>query len=400
MLLEMIDYYTWSIIIFIVILGLLIYKDRKHFERDAFILVRRTLHGRDFISNIGKNHPLFWKIMGNIAIIAVFVASILTLGWMVYNVYDILISEIAMPALAAVIPTTSTTATIGPGYFAVPFWFWVIPIILLLVVHEGFHGIMSGREGVKIKSMGVGILAVLPLAFVEPDEKQIVKKPMMSQLRIFAAGSYANFLVAGISALILMFGFVGLSLVSGVGFSGYTEGYPAADVNLTGIITKINDYDIHTTDDLHKALLEIGAGQEVTIETLLVHNDGSFETLTYTLVTAAGPEGTDDEKGYIGITFEGINPNMNILRPEYEPYREVIVFIQGLIYFMFLINLGVGLFNTFPIKFLDGGRMFELVFLRISKKKGPTMMKALTFFTLIVILLNIALPFIKPLFMV
>ena len=72
----------------------------------------------------------------------------------------------------------------------------------VLVVHEFGHGIISRVEGVRIKSIGVLLLAVLPGAFVEPDEEDIEKSKRISKLRIFAAGSIFNLSLAAVALLL------------------------------------------------------------------------------------------------------------------------------------------------------------------------------------------------------
>jgi len=56
---------------------------------------------------------------------------------------------------------------------------------VVVVVHEGcMHN--SAAQRIKIKTSD-GFFRVLPLAFVEPDEKQLGKRPLWQQLRVFAA---------------------------------------------------------------------------------------------------------------------------------------------------------------------------------------------------------------------
>jgi len=398
-MMEIIDYYALSVVIFILLLVIILYKDRKHVERESVLFLRRTQRGKQFIVNLATSHPKFWKWVGNLGVCVGFFVSVFGLYYLIDNIYQIIINPISIPGLAAVVPSLSTTATFGPGYFAVPFWYWIIAIAMLVVIHEGFHGIMFAAERVKIKSLGVGLLAVIPLAFVEPDEKQAAKKPAASQLRAFAAGSFGNFVLAGVMALLLSTAFTGLFAPSGVAFAGVIEGYPAEQNNLTGIIVMINDYDIKTFEDIHVALKEIGADQPVTIKTMTLNDDGTRDYKTFNLITSAPPADYEDQdKGFIGITFGG-TPDVSLVKSEFANYEGIIVFFQGLVFFVFLLNFGVGIFNLLPIKPLDGGLMWELLLTRASPKNGKKMAKVLAYATLIIIIINFALPFIKPLFM-
>ena len=208
------------------------------------------------------------EIIGIIGVAAGFIISGYTFLWLIGNSVNIMTSGAAEASFMFVLPSASPEANMGPGYLAVPFWYWIISIGLLIVVHEGFHGIMAAMEKVRIKSLGWGLLAVIPLAFVEPDEEELQKKSASSQLRVFAAGSFANFLLAGVCLLIGATVFSGMVASTGVAYQGVFADYPAEEVNLTGMIIRIDDYDIRTTDDLSIALREIGHNKTVTIYTL------------------------------------------------------------------------------------------------------------------------------------
>ena len=90
------------------------------------------------------------------------------------------------------------------------FFYWIISIFILATIHEFAHGVVSKLHNVKVKSSGIGFLSILvpiiPLAFVEPDEKALIKKSSKKQLAVFAAGPLANilfaFIVLGFSLLI------------------------------------------------------------------------------------------------------------------------------------------------------------------------------------------------------
>ncbi len=451
------DVYSLSVLVFIILLCLIVYRDRKNFRREFILLLRRTQKGREVLKKIAESHPGILKWMGNISVLIGFFASI----WIFYQLLSITFENLLVPqpfpAAGLLLPSPSPEAQIGPGYFAVPFWYWIISIALLALVHEGFHGVMALREKVRIKSLGWGLLAVIPLAFVEPDENQLKRKPKIAQLRVFSAGSFANFCLAGVSFLMLSCLAYTCFQPIGVSFSGYPgiklnqsdiltpvnlsgldpqeiialntthgilitragmlnlskkqielyEDYPAFRVNLTGVIIRIENFTIREPEDLKKALFEIGPGKEIEIETL---------NRTYRLVTAAEPEpefrpnlnlfllvvsehllpGISDyflpeetwsqiklkqkfwewasgspllegratgkleelqrkaenakRSGFLGIS--GVVARIEVLTG-LEPYKPILDFFQGLLFWLFLINLGVGAFNLLPIRGLD-----------------------------------------------
>ena len=115
---------------------------------------------------------------------------------------------------------------------------------------------------------GFAFLGPILAAFVEPDEKALQKRGFWTQARIFAGGSFANFILAGIAVLIMGFAFTGMYTNVGVIYQGLTPEYPAADANMTGYITQINGQDINSVEDLSKVLDVVSPGDVVNIKTV------------------------------------------------------------------------------------------------------------------------------------
>lgn len=380
---ELMDLYLLSVISFAVILALLVWKDRKNFKRDGILLLRRTKFGRGFIRRTGRRFPRFWKVLGTIGVFFCFGASIYIFYFLIERLVGFLMFPASMPPLGVVLPTPAATGTIAPGVFLVPFWHWIISITVLVLVHEGLHGIMSAMEKTRIKSLGVGILAILPLAFVEPDEKQLEKKGSWAQLRVFAAGSWANFMTAGVVLAAFTLFISSIYIPLGVGFTALHEGYPAYQVNMTGVITRIEQVEIKTYQDLNRTMAGIMPGRGITIYTAVLKGDGSYEENIYSLTTTERPDNLSSG-GYIGIA--GLS-NVQTLKDGFIPYTAPLQFIGGLLAFLLIINLGVGLFNLLPLKPLDGGRMWEILIKKVAPKRGDMIMRRLGNFTLLLLLL-------------
>ncbi len=83
-----------------------------------------------------------------------------------------------------------------------PLGYGLIALVTVIVVHEFAHGILARAEGIRIKSIGVLLLAIIPGAFVEPDEEEVKKANRLSKLRIYAAGSIFNIGFAAIALVI------------------------------------------------------------------------------------------------------------------------------------------------------------------------------------------------------
>jgi membrane-associated protease RseP (regulator of RpoE activity) len=378
------DWYAVSAIVFIAILIVIFYRDRKNVKRESILLLRRTKRGKELLVRLGRRFPRFWKGVGFVAVGVGFAASVYFLYAIGENLAKLLTGEIKLGA-GLVIPSLTQEVSIGPGYFAIPFWYWIISIAMLFVVHEGMHGIMAVREKIRIKTLGWGLLVVFLLAFVEPDEKQVAKKKPMQQLRFFAAGSFGNFLLAGLSVLIISIISVSMFTQAGVAYSGLMEGYPAERVNLSGVITGINSYDIRNITDFSAALDEIGPGETVTIYTMA----GGKENRTFVLTTVQRPNATE-ESGFIGIagvgTYLAIGAGL-------RPYSGLIFFIHELFFFVFLLNFAIAMVNLLPLKPFDGGRMWELVFKKIAPGHSRQLVWGLGLFTLFLLIGNFVVPF-------
>ncbi len=374
------DLYLLSVLAFVAVLVLIVCRDRKNFEREGIVLLRRTQFGRGFIKRTGERFPRFWKALGTIGVFFGFGASVYIVYFLIERLVGFLMAPASMPPLGIVLPTAAATGTIAPGVFLVPFWHWIISIGVLVLVHEGLHGIMSAREKTRIKSLGWGILAVIPLAFVEPDEKQLEKRGAWAQLRVFAAGSWANFMTAGVALAALTLFMSSIYTPLGVGFTAVHEGYPAHQINLTGVITGINQEEIGAYGDLNRTMAGIEPGRSITIHTVILRDSG-YEEKTFFLTTVERPDNLSG--GYIGIV--GLN-NVQRLRVELVAYSGPLQFIGGLLAFLLIINLGVGLFNLLPLKPLDGGRMWEILIKRLAPKRGDMIVRRLGHFILLVLL--------------
>ncbi len=526
------DWYLVSVLVFVAILAALVYRDRRKFTRESIFLLRRTKRGRGLIIKLGTRFPRGWRLVGYVSVATGFIVSVLGLKMLADNVVKAFVSKAAAPSLALLLPSPTSQAVWGYGFLAVPFWYWIICLALLVLVHEGLHGVFAAREQVRIKSLGFGILAVIPLAFVEPDERQLEKKGVWPQLRVFSAGSFANFMLAGLTFLIIIWMSNAIFSASGVDFGSmgnppypaaqiemldvekigdYSvhsiddiknslamfgendtieiktanntfylrkslfviqmnesqgklivfEDYPAVRAGLEGTIIKIDDHDIKDYLDLSLALEKTGPGQPVTVVTK-VDDEEHVSTLTPIIKPLPPPyepdawihffgvmehaipgtiefyhsageawaglvgqrtgitwdhiqykmglwewvssnypllEGRADlemdrlramleshpRPGFIGIT--GVTSNYE-LKASLEPARPPLEFIEGLLFFLFMINLGVGIVNLLPIKPLDGGRMWDVVLHRYVPRYSKRIIKALGIFTLLLLVAN------------
>jgi membrane-associated protease RseP (regulator of RpoE activity) len=368
----MIDLYSLSVIVFFAFLGILIYRDRKNLEIKYILVMKRTKRFRDIIDKIAKKSPLFWKIVGTIAIV-------ICLFFMVQGVYILFTTQ---PAVQFVLPTPSSIGSSGPGYILIPFWFWIITIFSILVPHELFHGIMARAEKIKLKSVGLLLLAIFPGAFVEPDEKEVKKAKVLTKLRIFSMGSFANFLVSFLIFYLTLYLIWPLSVSPGINLLNVTQGAPAdlAGLKPGMILTEVNGKKIVPTYTEYlngSSYLHDELGNAKPNDSVMIKSDGNAYN-----VKLGFNEKTNST--YMGITYAPLFK----VNPEF--FLGVLI---PLLTMISLFSLAVGIVNILPIYPLDGGLIIQAITDKYAKKKSKQIVRIITYLVLIILIYSFFKPF-------
>ena len=147
--------------------------------------------------------------------------------------------------------------------------------------------------------------------------------------------------------------------------------FPAINAGLKGTIIEVNGEEIKDYEDLVNMLDNKKPGDELSIKT-----NYNGELIEKEIILVGSP--LDPNKGIIGIS-NGINIEQNMAEvfaglfkkpfTEYKIRNEFLGFIYYMIFWIFLINLLVGLFNMLPVSILDGGRFFYLTVWAITKNE-------------------------------
>ena len=272
----------------------------------------------------------------------------------------------------------------------VPLGYGLIALATVLIVHEFSHGILAIVEKINVKSVGLMLFAILPGAFMEPDEDEMNKSKKSSKLRIYAAGSMANITLAVIALLIVSA--VGSFVIPatfeehGIEIDRVVGDSPASKVLKEGmIIESIDNHKINDSSSYIDAVDTFKPGQNITIGT----DQGD-----YSLVLDKNPN--NDSKGYMGVQatkhYELNNEVANI-------YGDSLPWIWFTVLELFqwiaMLNLGIGLFNLLPIKPLDGGHMFEtLLSYKMSEHFYKPIVNALSLVLGMIIIFSIIYGFI------
>ena len=356
-------------------------------------LMWRTDWGKNFIERISQNKP-FWRRVGDVWVVTVFIIMILMFSLLLWQA-----------TLAWQIPKTSAVSPkmmIGlPGLNPViPLWYGILALVIAMVIHEFSHGILSRVADVKVKALGL-LLFFFPVgAFVEPDEEGMKSMKKWERMRLYAAGPGSNMVVA----VVFSFLFSSVMVASlepaedGLLLYSVSADYGGAEAGLEPwmLLTAIDEEEIENTDDWQRIMNSTYAGQTVNVSVL---NRGDQEIYSVTLSDKGSYylkyypdyyESWMSGKGFMGVAAENpkivtdnlANPTENILLyislpfaklqpfPEhftsiYEPAGAVGVLPDNLFwilanafYWIFWLNLMVGLTNALPAVPLDGGFIF------------------------------------------
>lgn len=302
---------------------------------DFFIAMWRTKRLLGFIDRVSRANRCFWKVYSDIGI---------ALGYMGMAYVFFMLLTTALKTLQTKESPAGVQLVI-PGV-TIPLWYGLIGLAVVIIVHELSHGVVARAEGLPLKSVGLVLLAVIPGAFVEPDEEELLKAPLRSRLRVYGAGSLANVLTAILAALLISYAVSPLLTPNGVEVGGVIKGTPADGVLQKGdVILAINGESTKTMEEFITIMNKTKPRETITLRVL---RDGQELNLQLTLTENPDNPG----KGFIGI-----HPVQHVASR--VGHEGVILPLFFALYWIYVLNIGIGLMNLFPLVPLDGGRMLD-----------------------------------------
>jgi membrane-associated protease RseP (regulator of RpoE activity) len=315
---------------------------------------------------------------------------------MINIAYLIQTGVITQPALSFALPVPSEQVIVSPGFIGIPFWFWIIVISIILIPHEAFHGIIARAEKIKLRDVGLLLLAIFPGAFVEPDEKQLKKSKLMTKLRIFSAGSFIN-IVIGVLIILLVQNVIWSPNIGGILITNVVESTPADELGLRPgmVIESINNRKTTMNFDEYSFLILMISDsntEEITgyISGLILFRELSnyspgdtvelnVDGNSYDLKLAEHPE-------IEGFPYIGINSTLNT---NDASLFSVAFPLLGL---MATLSILVGAFNILPLYPLDGGLIVQSIAERFAKKRAKHIVIGITTIILVVIIFSFVGP--------
>ena len=335
------------------------------------------------------------RVFADVSVIAGFLMMGFAFWFLFSNILNFFVQPTEFAELTVLIPGVTLTSGSAIMYF-------LLSIPIVLVVHEGAHGIVGVMEKIGIKTGGFAIFIAMFAGFVEPDEEQFSKAKKISRLRLIGAGPTSNVIFAFALGAILFTNPMFAMIVPEPFLSSFYEeaedgvlvlslidggGAQQAGIQENDVIIKINDVNIASAIDLQKNPLEPGELVDVTIL-----RDGSEVVFPVTIM--ASPD--DPDRGLIGIMRNDQPP-----KPIYNFIDWGLDTPMGFQFSMFLlwlwmISFFIGIINMLPLPILDGGKFIHTIIDgKISEKAVNGAMMTVYAFTFIIFGLNIGLSYFK-----
>ena len=368
-------------LIFYGLLVLFYIKNKKKFSKEGLLLLYRTKLGLLLMDKLAKKYPKLLNFLGYFSVFIGFIGMLSIFYILIKGTYGLIFVPDSAPVLAPVLPGISI-----PGLPVLSFWHWIIAIFFVAVIHEFAHGVYARLYNIKIKSSGFAFLGPILAAFVEPDEKIMKKASNKKQLTIISAGPFINIVLGFLFLLFFIFIFLPLQsnlfVVDGVNIVNVEQNSPAALSGLTSgtLITQINNEEVLDQGRL-VTVIQDSNGESVNFIT----DKGEFEVK---------PEFKND-KYYVGVS---VTNNVVVKSNIPEFILPLVKWFNMLIYWLWVISLGIGLFNLLPLGPIDGGRMFYVAMLSFfNDRKAMQIFKVVSFISLTLIVINL-LPYLLKLF--
>ena len=364
-------------------------KLEKHgFTIKAYSLTYKNTQVQSMLSKMLTRTKRGIRVFADVSVIAGFLMMGFAFWFLLSNISNFFVEPTEFAELTVLIPGVTLTSAPAILYF-------LLSIPIVLVIHEGAHGIVATLEKIKIKTGGFAIFIALFAGFVEPDEKEFDDARKISKLRVIGAGATSNVIFAfALGAILLTNPLFALILPEpflewfydapdGVGIISIIEGSGAEKAGLqkNDVITGIDDIAIITPVDFQKADLKPGDTVTVTVQ-----RDGQLLQLPVEIM----PSPDDPDKGLVGIMRDSAfyKPVYNFI--EWDP--QVSMFLLWL----WMISFFIGIINMLPLPILDGGKfIYTIIEKKASERKINAIMFSIYGITFAIFGLNIALSYMK-----
>jgi len=360
------------------------------FEIKAYSIVYKNEGMQSVLTKMLTRTRRGIRVFADVSVVAGFLMMGFAFWFLISNVSKFFVEPTEFAVVTVLIPGITLTSPSAILNF-------LLSIPIVLIIHEGAHGIVATLEKIKIKTGGFAIFIAMFAGFVEPDEEDFDKAKKISKLRVIGAGATANVLFALVLGVILLTNPLFAIILpepllstfyeppEGVFIISLIEGSGAEKAGLlpNDIITSINDVRIVSPIDFQK--IELIPGETVTVSVIR-----DTQELQFPVEIMVSPD--DPDKGLVGI----MRDNSFAFKPIYNFIEWNNPQFSFFLLWLWMISFFIGIINMLPLPILDGGKFIHsIIDKKISDKAVNGLMLGIYSFTFILFGLNIGLSYVK-----
>ena len=391
---ELVDFLTNNAIIYVLVAWVAILAGAKALklenrgvELKFYSLVYKNRDVQDILTRMLGRTRRGIRVFADVSVVAGFLMMGFAFWFLLSNAAKFFVEPQGFAELTVLIPGVTLVSPEAIAYF-------MLSIPIVLVMHEGAHGIVATLERIKIKTGGFAIFVAMFAGFVEPDEDEFNRAKKVSRLRVIGAGATSNVIFAMALGLILLtnplFALVlpepllstFYDIPEDVVIRSILEGYGAEQAGLltNDIITSIGDVQLLSPADFIN--LDLVPGQTVPVD---IVRDGQPMRFDVEIMESRDDPG----RALLGIT-----------RDTHQPILDFIVWdnphVTMFVLWLWMISFFIGIINMLPLPILDGSKFIHTIIEgKASERTVTVVMYGVYAFTFVLFALNIALSAIK-----
>ena len=373
-----------------IILAKLFKLNNYGFDIKLYSITYKNYTVQNIFTRILRRTKFLVSSFANVSILSGFIMMFFAFWFLSNNITSFFIKPTEFAEMTLLIPGVTLTSTSSIMYF-------LLSIPIVLVMHEGAHGIVATLEKIKIKSGGFAVFIAMFAGFVEPDEKEFSNAKRISKLKVISAGATSNVLFSLLLSCILITNPL-FAIILPEPFLSFFYEIPEgvkiisvmkdSDAEISGlqsndIIISINNINIKSPIDFKK--IELNPYE--VVEVVVSRNN---QELKFMVTTIENPNELGN--GLIGI----IRDNSLSYKPLYNFLEWKNQDVSMFLIWLWMISFFIGIINMLPLPILDGGKFIQCIIeKKTSEKTNNIIMWIIYSGTLILFVTNISLSYIK-----
>jgi membrane-associated protease RseP (regulator of RpoE activity) len=327
----------------------------------------------NLMDRVAHKNSALWLILSNIGLA-------FSIGLMAFSVYFLTnnLLRFVFPAIGQATQVFPAIPVLVIRLYWLPYFAFAVAVIAL--THELAHGISARLEDVPILSTGVFAFVLFFGAFVEQDDKEFEKAPILTRLRMLASGSATN-LVTGLLVTLLLTGLF-FPYSGGVLIQEVVPDGPAYQTGIRqwDVILAVNGNPINFPQNFSHYMSRVTPGTSVNVTVL--HNNAK---ITMNITTTSDPN--NRTRAIIGIVQSFLPYRQNTLGLDH--YTSINLYLT--LFWTYLLAISVAIFNMFPAFPFDGERVLYYPLASLVKKRKRELRWTISIMAWGIFALNVAL---------